>query len=37
MADFKIFFELITGKEKFKKAEEKEVEEPNSENIENEV
>ena len=37
MADFKLFFELITGKEKFKKAEEKEVEEPNSENIEKEV
>jgi len=37
MADFKIFFELITGKEKFKKAAEKEVEESNSENIEKEV
>ena len=37
VADFKLFFELITGKEKFKNAEEKKAEDPNSEDVENEV
>ena len=31
IADFKMFYELITGKQKFKKAEEKETEEKKTE------